>query len=71
MNSIQRISRDIETRRLKLQMGLDPNIDIDNVTVRTVWREPNLEQVKNKLSQQFNAGGLAEVPAEPAFFPSK
>lgn len=39
MNRIQRLSLAIETGRLKLQMGLGPEVDIDALTLRTMWRQ--------------------------------
>ncbi len=38
MNAIQMISQQIESDRLKLQMGLSPTIRIDNLTLRAMWR---------------------------------
>lgn len=43
MNAIQKISLKIESDRLKLQMGLDPGIDVDTLTLRDMWRRLCLE----------------------------
>jgi hypothetical protein len=57
MNTIQMISHDIQTRRLKLAMGLDPQIEIDPGMVRNMWNEINHEHLKAKLGSQFSAAG--------------
>ena len=53
MNRIQLLSREIETRNLKLQMGIDPAVDIDHQTVRHMWRELNHERLKKRLSEEL------------------
>ena len=62
MNAIQMISHDIQTRRLKLAMGLDPQLDIDPALVRNMWNEVNHERLKAKLGSQFASNG-AHLPA--------
>jgi hypothetical protein len=37
MNRIQMISQEIESDRLKLQMGLSPDMEIDTLTLRAMW----------------------------------
>jgi hypothetical protein len=37
MNRLQSISQAIETERLKLQMGLNPSVDIHPLTLRAMW----------------------------------
>jgi hypothetical protein len=39
MNTIQMISQKIESDQLKLQMGLSPDIDLDTLTLRAMWRQ--------------------------------
>jgi len=39
MNPMQRLSQRIESDRLKLQMGLSPDIEIDTLTLRAMWRQ--------------------------------
>jgi len=52
MNRIQMISQELETRRLKLQMGLDPAVHIDAETVRAMWRQLNLERIRSLAAEQ-------------------
>jgi len=44
MNAIQKLSYDLHTRRLKLQMGLDPRVDIEPALVREMWHGLTLEE---------------------------
>ncbi len=46
MNVIQQISRNLENRKLKLQMGLDLSTDIDTHSLRAMWRQLNLERLQ-------------------------
>ncbi len=62
MNRIQQISRDIEIRRLKLQMGIDPAADIDHAIVHRMWRQLNLESLKRRMSDEFLQGRAAPLP---------
>lgn len=54
MNRIQMISRQIESDRLKLQMGLSPTADIDTVTLRAMWA---------RLCADREAAGAERTPA--------
>lgn len=59
MNDIQRLSQRIETDRLKLQMGLSLEIDVDALTLRAMWHQ---------LCREREQSGLHFHP-EAAFFP--
>lgn len=67
MNRIQMISRDIETRRLKLQMGLGPDLEIDHSALRSMWRALSLEQLRDHLRQKFAGAAFDDLPADPRF----
>lgn len=59
MNSIQMISHKLQTRRLKLAMGLNPRADIDSSMVRSMWQEMKHESLKAQLGSRFTANGAA------------
>lgn len=59
MNHIQRLSQSIESDRLKLQMGLSPEIDIDTLTLRAMWRQLCLERDAERDSGHPFAGWRA------------
>lgn len=59
MNRIQNISRALQAERLKLQMGLDPRMDIDPSQVRRMWNELHHQQLKSRLGRRFSASGAA------------
>lgn len=67
MNSIQRLSRDIEDRRLKLQMGLAPELEVDHETLHRMWRELSLERVREQLRRKFKETNLEDLPNRPPF----
>ena len=58
MNTIQALSRKLETDRLKLQMGLDPALDIDTFTLRAMWRQLQVER-QRELSK--DGTGLSAI----------
>lgn len=37
MNRIQKLSETIEAGRLKRRLGLDPDTDLDTLTLRAMW----------------------------------
>jgi hypothetical protein len=39
VNGIRVCGREMEAERLKLQMGLDPSVDIEIRTLRAMWRQ--------------------------------
>ena len=59
MNHIQRLSQRIESDRLKLQMGLSPEIDIDTLTLRVMWRQLCLEREAEQDTAHCLPGGAA------------
>lgn len=56
MNRIQMISQQIESDRLKLQMGLSPDIDIDTLTLRAMWSRLCAEQDTGENAETGSAG---------------
>lgn len=44
MNRIQKLSQDLVCQRLKLQMGLDPRLDIDPRQLQAMWAELQRER---------------------------
>jgi len=66
MNRIQLLSRDIETQRLKLQMGLDPTVVIDHLTVRAMWQALNAERLRAQLGDRYLATHAEPLPDDPA-----
>jgi hypothetical protein len=48
VNAIQAMSQQIESDRLKLQMGLSPEIDIDTLTLRAMWQRLCRENARNQ-----------------------
>jgi len=46
MNDIQRISRTILAERLKLQMGLDPALDIEYSALQAMSRQLQAERLR-------------------------
>ena len=58
MNRIQQLSQKIESDRLKLQMGLSPDIEIDTLLLRDMWRQLCREREVEKFPV-----GLAAVYA--------
>jgi hypothetical protein len=63
MNQIQRLSQHIEADRLKLQMGLNPDIEIDTLTLRAMWRQLCSERSGGEPG--LRAGDLFLAPARP------
>ena len=60
MNRIQLISQDIQARRLKLQMGLDPSADIEPRKVHEMWRQLVLDRIEAKLNSQSIGAGYSK-----------
>jgi hypothetical protein len=58
MNRIQQISQKIESERLKLQMGLNPDIEIDTLLLRGMWRQLCREREAEEIP-----GGLVTAQA--------
>lgn len=52
MNHIQRISQRILCDRLKLQMGLDPSLDIDYRTLQDMSRQMETERVQQLAREE-------------------
>lgn len=52
MNYIQKISRDLVSQRLKLQMGLDPQVHIEPRRLQAMWRQLQSER---RAHQRSNA----------------
>jgi len=44
MNRIQKMSQDLVCQRLKLQMGLDPQLDIEPKQLQAMWAQLQKEQ---------------------------
>jgi hypothetical protein len=63
MNRIQTLSQHIEAERLKLQMGLSADIDIDTLTLRAMWRQLCAE--RSDLKRRLRAGDMLPAPAGP------
>ena len=59
MNKIQMISRQIESDRLKLQMGLNPDIEVDTLTLRAMWSRLCAEQAAGEQAEAGSYGGSA------------
>jgi hypothetical protein len=51
VNRIQLISQEIESNRLKGQMGLSPDADIDTLTLRAMWARLCAEADSNSPSR--------------------
>ena len=56
MNRIQSLSRNIQTEQLKQRLGIDPAADIDGDTVRRLWSERRLAQLKSNIGARFSPG---------------
>ena len=52
MNQIQQISRDLVSQRLKLQMGLDPQVQIEPRRLQAMWLQLQSER---RARQRINA----------------
>jgi hypothetical protein len=52
MNHIQKISRDLVSQRLKLQMGLDPQVHIEPGLLQAMWLQLQSER---RAHQRSNA----------------
>jgi hypothetical protein len=52
MNHIQKLSQELVSQRLKLQMGLDPQLDIEPRMLRAMWVELQQERrlAKSKIA---------------------
>lgn len=48
MNQIQLISRNILCERLKMQMGLDPEVDIEPRILQAMWRQLSHERIAER-----------------------
>ncbi len=48
MNQIQLISRNILCERLKMQMGLDPEVDIEPQILQAMWRQLSHERIAER-----------------------
>ncbi len=57
MNHIQQISQDLLCQKLKLQMGLDPSLDIEPERLRFMWaqlqRERNLSRSRIRSTAAY------------------
>ena len=60
MNQIQLISRKILCDRLKLQMGLDPDIDIEPRILQAMWRQLNYERITKLARTEASWMGLGK-----------
>ncbi len=58
MNQIQLISRKILCDRLKLQMGLDPDIDIEPRILQAMWLQLNYERIAKLARAEASWMGL-------------
>lgn len=63
------ISREIETRRLKSRMGLDPAAEIDHASLRQMWRSRTQQALNDRLSRQYGDSEFESLPTDPEFFP--
>ena len=63
MNQVQLISRKILSDRLKLQMGLDPDVDIAPRILQDMWRQLNLERIAELARAEASWMGLGKNPA--------
>lgn len=52
MNRIQQISLDLSSQKLKLQMGIDPRVDISYEKLQDMWMHVQRER---KLKQTVSA----------------
>ena len=50
MNRIQKISQDLLTSRLKLQMGLDPSVPMKAHQVYEMWQQLKRERARQEQS---------------------
>ena len=48
------ISREIESNRLKLQMGLSPDVQIDTLSLRAMWSRLCAEQESARPTRGTN-----------------
>ena len=62
MNKIQMISQQIESDRLKLQMGLSPDLDIDTLTLRAMWTRLCAERDSGE-NAETRSYGMSAHPA--------
>ncbi len=60
MNQIQLISRKILCDRLKLQMGLDPDIDIEPRILQVMWLQLNYERIAKLTSAEAPWMGIGK-----------
>jgi hypothetical protein len=49
MNQIQKLSRKVLTDRLKLQLGLAPEVDVDFKTLRSMTHQVHVERMMKTL----------------------
>ena len=68
MNRIQILGRKLEADRLKLQMGLDPALDIEMHRLRAMWRQLEAERQArvSKAARDFREVRVIEEPSSPA-----
>ncbi|MDX1459957.1 MAG: hypothetical protein R3348_02780 [Xanthomonadales bacterium] len=52
MNRIQKISQDVLSQKLKLQMGLDPSVDIELPQLQDMWAQLQRER-NQELAHSF------------------
>ncbi|NND44934.1 MAG: hypothetical protein HKN58_06390 [Xanthomonadales bacterium] len=52
MNRIQKLSQDILSQRLKLLMGLDPELDIEPQMLQAMWAELQRERRMKRTTRQ-------------------
>ena len=57
------ISAQIESDRLKLKMGLSPEVDIDNLTLRAMWSGLCAEQDTGESAGHLDRGFSAHLKA--------
>jgi len=63
MNRILMISAQIESDRLKLQMGLSPEVDIDTLTLRAMWNRLCAEQATGESAGHLDRGFSTHLKA--------
>ena len=57
------ISAQIESDRLKLQMGLSPEVEIDTLTLRAMWNRLCAEQATGESAGHLDRGFSAHLKA--------
>ena len=68
MNPIQKLSHDLRTQQMSEALGLDPAERHSGESVRQLWHEERLAQLKQTLRRQFASNDPVREASDFLFY---